>query len=126
MSSLPMLSRTKRMKRFMFARSMRSVLGSQIGLFIGRAVLGTSVSGGGARRASGAWPNYKGSPRRGQRFAGAKKERRREAGVRVDREDRSTDQQVLFLLAGRERGRIPVRALAATGPGLARIDRVAV
>src|SRR5690349_1191354 len=34
MSSLPVLSRTNRMKRLMFARSTRSLPGSQIGLFI--------------------------------------------------------------------------------------------
>src|SRR6476661_1613870 len=108
------------MKRLMFARSMRSVLGSQIGLFMCGAVLGTSVSGGRARRASGARvPNYKGSSRPGQRFACRKKERRHEAGVRVDCRDRSADEQVLFLLARRERSRIPARALAAAGPGLA-------
>src|SRR5690606_38943407 len=38
----------------------------------------------------------------------------------------SADQQVLFLLAGGERRVEPARALAATGPGLRGIGRIAV
>src|SRR5215475_8633195 len=107
------------MKRFMFARSMRSVPGSQIGLFI----RGCDSSASRARRAS----NYKGSRCRSESYASRKK---RNAGAwpafLLLRVRCSGDQEIFFLLARSERGRIPARPLAAAGPGLARIGGIAV
>src|SRR5690348_3901012 len=56
----------------------------------------------------------------------AKKKRRREAGAVSMAWGRRSDRQVLFLLARLQRVVEPVRTLAAAGPGLRRVGRVAI
>src|SRR5690242_13187649 len=106
------------MNRLMLARSMRSLPGSQIGLFMAGRSLPRRI------RRVAVHSNYKGSPEYGEpekKNAGAKAGVRRSVPVA-----RSADQEILFLLARRERGRVPARTLAATGPGLARVGGIAV
>src|SRR5262245_2395832 len=125
MSSLPTLSRTKRMKRLMLARSMRSVPGSQIGLFM--ALGGPFVVAASVQCVRAMPSDYRVSvctveERRARKKTPARGRRRSLRG----RSRSADDQEILLLLARRERGAVPARPLAAAGPGLAGIGRVAV